>query len=147
MLVVSHEVGRRFSDIGRIGLRKMGGIISRQICIVIRQIGTDQLTVHTLKVVICLSIGRHGEVKVTGIHPQRPDVIPHNLIGPQNIISCQHDLGLRSVPVHDLCPTDVLFGPSVVNDVRTVQLGVIGIQRGTCVFQIGGMISPISSQL
>jgi hypothetical protein len=36
----------------------MGGIISRQICIVIRQIGTDQLTVHTLKVVICLGVSK-----------------------------------------------------------------------------------------
>ena len=94
MLSMTDEMGRGLPHIRRAWLWEMSAVIPGHIQIIPCQIRAYGFRMYPVKIVICLSVWSHCQIKITGAHLQRPEIFPHHGIWPQDVIRRQNGNGL-----------------------------------------------------
>ena len=124
------EVSRALTYVWRMRVRKVRGVVTRNVGVILAQVGADELAVNSLEIVVGLAIcGGDGQIKVSGVHTQWPQSSPYDSVPPQKRIGNQHSRRLCAILAHDLDPANVLPSCSIVDDVRTIKT-LRRVQRG-----------------
>ena len=110
-------------------------IETRYVRVVVGQIGTDRLGMDTLKIVICLSVGGNGKVKVTCAHIQRIKLFANDSVGTCKLVRSEYGLALRSVLFHYFKPANKFLGFAVIYNVGAIHHGG-WMDRGIRVFRV-----------
>ena len=137
------EVGQALTYVWRMRVRKVRGVVTRHVGVIVGQIGADELAVNSLEIGVGLAVcGGDDQIKVSGVHTQWPQSGPDDSVRPQKRIGNQHSRRLSAILAHDLDPANVLPSRSIVYDVRTIQ-ALRGMQRGGRVLLIGRDDQPV----
>ena len=131
-----YKMSRSLPHMGRSFVGKMRGVIAGHIGVILRQIGDDRLRMYAFKEIIRFSVRCYGQVKVTRTHTKWAQFFPHNGIRTKEGVCRKHCFGLRLVFLHNFQPTDIFFGPCIINDVRTIHHRS-GVQRAVRVIRHG----------